>query len=531
MKTFLQENRVVLWIVAAFIAGVFWFYVLMNPWMGFYDSDAAVPFQLILEPWRPQDLYYWGTTRRGMLFELLWKFMLTLVGGGRRYANEPFLPELFFLSHVIVYFFGLIFWLRSLQTNLGRVIFLLFFLPLTHRAVEHQLSPEQPYSFLFFLNGLFLWVLLKTSGSRRKTFFLACLLGMTYIQHELSALLFLMVCLAHFRSVAGPQRGQYGTFFFWICVWIALAQAGRVFSREWEQQGGHYGFTSFPAFLKSLSESLSQGRWSHSIHRLPGHALTLGVLYYALELVRSRRVHRFFQDPEQMLVLGSAAVFVAVHASHWFEANRRDPRYFTFLIPSLIFGLLLRFERFSGTNLKQLTVRPAFYLSVCLLPLMGQQDVRAWLNPVLRARLNPPPEEVSFLNTRIRTCHRDAMDRMLPESWRNADLSEWWPGWENEACYRIVESHIRSLSAAISASGCSGYIDEYWSSYVLAIRPLGTVRISTGNDIRNPALLEETRKARPLCVMPRNGYAFRMYMAGLDCKSTDHGFLLCESLK
>lgn len=528
--SFFSRNPLLSWLLGASVVSCYWFYILMDPWLGFINSDGAIPFQVLLEPWMPQDVFYWGTSRMGMLYELVWKAGVTLLGLREALRGAMVFPELFYLGHVFAYFFGLVFWLISLRSTAGRLVFCAFFLPLTHIAMNLNLTPGQPYGIVFLLNGLFFWVIARWTESDRKQIALSCLVGAMYIQHELAALILFAVFSAQFLKRV-HERGEESRWLspLVLVVWVATGLYFKSRSNEWISGPSHYGMTDWSSFFHRLRATLFEGKWFYGVRRGTGHVLTLAVVVYVLEIFRTRRYRTLFRDPEQVLFFGTIFGFMMIQLSQWFVSSHRDPRYFTNLVPLLIWSFLRRLE-WAGLDAKKwLRRQQLIYFAACVIPLWSVQNYQLWANPIGRALLVSPahdPADLSVLG--VRDVSYDVSETLMPSEIRDSWMLELLPGWIPEAERLLVRGRVERLSRAILAAGCGSYVDDYWSSHILVPATAGKITAGAGTHIRNPMLFKRILAARPLCVMPRKGTPFQNYISGLNCKNTPIGFLVCS---
>jgi len=502
------------WIWVFLGLGFFWCFYVMSPWLLFINSDSAVPYQQATSVWRTQDLYYWGTTRMGMLYEVFWK--LTRIRSA----------EWFFFGHVIFVFIGFPFWLATLSKKTTKATFLLFFIPITSNGISFYLTPAQPYGVVFALHGFFYYTLLKTKESHLKAFLLAVLIGTLWIQHELGGLIALGVCCSYYFPTLFQLKNRrawtfWGTFLFSLLICYAFKRE----SRKWIATENHYELNTLPAIFNLLWLTVRDGHWWVSIRRLGGHALTVGMFFYGVEILKRKKNRAFFEDYGQTAFLMAVASIVAVHLSTWFVNNNSDPRYFSVALPTLIWSFMLKYE----SQLEGKRFRKAFLLLVCWIPLLQCQDPSLWANPWVRPylRVSVDPTSGVFKDS-VRECPHDDLERATAEISRFPLLEKFSITRHSEACLELTRQKTLALARAVQTSGCAGYIDDYWNSHILAAATSGEILTSSGTHIRNPELFQEVLKARPLCIMPRSNLAPELYTSGLHCEKTPYGFLICR---
>lgn len=504
---YLQKNPMKSLILMFLGLGLFWFYIMLHPWLAFLNSDSAVPFQMVLEPWLPQDLFYWQTSRMGMMYEVVWKAILSLFSIRESVVGSMFHAELFYLFHVLFVFLGFPFWLQTFEGAFSKWLFFLFFIPLTHAAVDHNLNPGQPYGVLFTINGMFYWTLLKYRESMSKHLLLGCLLGIMFIQHELA---FLILCgvyaskyLQHAKDFISSGSKVTGLV---LSLWMVIGFYFKARSREWDP-GAHYRLTDLTGFLRQLQVTFSHGRWAFDIQRIPGHLLTLAAIVYVVQMLQSKQRKFFLRDVEQTTFVGALTAFFLIHLTRWFALNGNDPRYFTNLTPLFIWVFIKKLDGMSWAELRPFKVSTRVYLAACVVPLVTHQTVSDWLNPIERVQASLPEESGTDFSSR--------------------SIRDWAPGINVEAYRMLSLRRLEQLTRAVQVENCAGYIDDYWNSHILVVSSGGKIVASAGTHIRNPILFERIRASRPLCVMVRQA-ALQKYVSDLDCKKSIYGFFVCN---
>ncbi|MBS1959497.1 MAG: hypothetical protein JST80_08515 [Bdellovibrionales bacterium] len=515
--TIFRKNPLLIWLLAFLGLGLFWFYVMLNPWLGFVTSDDAVPYIQTLTEWRPQDLFYWGTSRMGMLYEVMWKAGLSLFGIREAVVGSALNTELFYLVHSLFMWAGFCFWLQTLRTRTARWVFFLFFIPISRQGVEFFLLPGQPYGVLFFLTGLFFWYLLEKSKGKQNHIIFGLLIGALWIQHELSGLLVLGVYAFRYR------HKYLKTILIGLLPLVVVGCICKHESQKWFE-GNHYSISSFGTILDGLWFTLRDGSWWVSIRRLTGHVFTLAVLFYLFDLWKTRRSDPFWNDSRRVAFVGALVAILAIHLPEWYVTNNRAPRYFTNVIPVLIWAFLSKFE-----ILDRHVWQRWVYLAACLIPMYKTQAYDVWINPVVRSQFTISlPPDYSFVTHSLGACD-EALVRDFAKT-LNPTIVEWSPTWLSEGCTALRFQKAKLLTFYIQSTGCESYIDDYWDSYILTALSNGQLLANTNMQIRNPELMALAKSARPLCLMPREGTPFQTLVSelNLDCKASPRGFLFCS---
>lgn len=517
LMTFLRKNPMLLWLAAFLGLGFFWFYVMLNPWVAFVSSDDAVPYIQTLTEWRPQDLFYWGTSRMGMLYEVAWKAGLSLFGIRETVLGSALNTGLFYLVHLLLAFCGFAFWLQTLRTRTARWIFFIFFVPVTRQMTEYFLLPGQPYGILFFLTGLFFWYLLEREERRQNHAVLALIIGVLWIQHELSGLTALGVYIFRF------QHHRWKTFLPGFVVIVAVGAFCKHEAQKWFGET-HYALSPIGTILDGLWFTLRDGYWWISVRRLTGHVVTIAIVAFFVEAWRTRQTEPFWKDSRRVAFFGALVSVVLIHCSDWYVANGRPARYFSSTMPIMVWVFLSRYESLP----RQSRVKWIF-LAACLIPIYKTQTLDLWLNPVIRAKFEPSiAPNFDFAKNTIVVCDTHAVEESLKSI--DPTLVSWSPTWLAEGCTAQMFEKKRRLAEVVHATGCVGYLDDYWNSYVLTMVTNGLQLTSSDGHVRNPELFAYVKTARPLCIMPREETPFQNIISelNLDCIQSPHKFLLCS---
>ena len=499
--------------------GVFWFFFLMNPWISFLNSDDAVPYQQAISEWRPQDLYYWGTSRFGMLYEVLFKTVLSAGGWREQAVGSSQIVELFYLFHVIFMCLGFAFWLPTLRTFTSKIVFLIFFFPLSHLLAWFFLTPGQLYGVLFTLNGLFFWCLQLLRESRKKHVFLGLLVGIIWIQHELAGAIALGIYgFCHSREF---RKKKWLFFLSTFLPLMILCYGFKGSSRQWTGVAEQYGINSPSVFIQNLWLLIRDGSWWIGIRRGTGHVFTIGILTFLFLIWKNRREKPLFGDRAQIVFFASMAGVTLILFSQWYVINGHNPRYFTCVFPLLIWSLLQQFDQMPRAH----KARWILFLA-CVVPVCKTQGTSLWLNPFVRSQLHVslPAQEPLFQESAA-TCNSNAVENAATAEQKDS----WSSGWKSEACLLFRKQKVSAMVEAIEKRGCAGYIDDYWNSHILAVYSSGRIMTSAGDNVRNPELMKKVLSTRPLCVMPREGFPFQNYTSNLNCEKMPEGFLRCNS--
>jgi hypothetical protein len=491
----LRDLRVTLPICTA--AAFLWFFVFMSPWRSFLHSDHSVPFEMTMEPWRAYDLYYWGTSRMGMLYEIGWKLLTHPYAGMSELAGSRLNTELFYFFHLLFYFLGIGFWLATFDTLLTATIFLFFAIPINEVWTEYFLLPGQPYGFLFFLSSLFFFTL-KSKESSRRELLLGLLIAALWIQHELSGAIAFLIYLASAPwPRKSPLRWQYWSVFAPL---LAVAYFFKIQSEKASPLlPNHYGLVTSAELRTNLHVLMLHGFQIHDT-RYFGWPLMILLIACTSVILKKCFGQKTLSDEKVIAatLLGTLGCFVLVNLSHWYYLSGGDPRYYLNLIPLTVWGLLRFFETQPQARLRMI-------IPVALLVgIVNIQLPQKWIYP------HQSTDTVGAVNDlRFQEIARQCLD---------FDIKM-----DSSLCRMIRMKTADRLAEQLEAEGCTGFIGSYWATHILSSISDGKIRtISSGADNRNPALFDEIIHSPHFCLADSRDAAH------YKCESRPGHFFVCS---
>jgi len=496
--------------IFCFLAAIFWFYFVMAPWRSLIHSDNAVPFSMTLEPWRMQDLYYWGAARMGLLYEIIWKLFTHPGAGLSPQIGSRLNTELFYFVHTALFFIGMGAWLLCFTRIRSAIIFVLLMTPLTEPWVDCFLLAGQPYGILFLLSGLFFLTLLhgpKNQIKRQLT--LGFLISLLWIQHELSGFLSFMTYIfweVDYREVFARRSWialakRYRPF---LTIWTALmvvAYIFKTFSSRWSD-GNHYDFVHRTEIIDNFSNLFKRGIEVEGT-KLPGIFLVLIIAVIMQSLWKRITTHKSTLQEQGMFTVlaGCSLCVLVINFTHWHAINLRPARYYLNLVPVIIFiGL-----KFSESQLSRRARAIVLFFLLAMVIDIQRPEAWIWDHEARAADVRGDNEEArcnSEVPARAHSCRVARMERFD----RKVELLE--------------------------RKGCYLYLDNYWESHSLTAVSDGKIRASSFDFIRNPELYYDIVRGPKFCAGEVVGATLHSdAFKAFDCKFLPEKIYVCERKK